>query len=84
LGRPLKLKELEIAADSFNPSLIDEDVIHMLCNPFSLETLTLMDARPTHTALTAPLSVEQLPHLKHLNVIVDTFSDYIEDFSLAC
>ena len=42
-----------------------------------------MDARPTHTALTAPSSVEQLPHLKHLNVVV-TFSDYIEDFSLVC
>ena len=72
--RPLKLKELEIAADSFNPSSIDEDVVPVLCNPSSLETFTLMDARSAHTVLTALLSVEQFPHLKHLNVVVESFS----------
>lgn len=70
LERPLKLKELAIAGDSFGPRSIEEDVVSVLCNPAYLEKLTLIDFLITHTVLAALSSMPPFPHLTYLSIFV--------------
>lgn len=70
LERPLKLKELAIAGDSFGPRSIEEPLVSVLCNPAYLEKLTLIDFIITHTILAALSSMAPFPHLTYLSVFV--------------
>jgi hypothetical protein len=70
LERPLKLKELAIAGDSFGPRSIEERLVYVLCNPAYLEKLTLIDFLVTHTILAALSSMAPFPHLTYLSIFV--------------
>ncbi|KAG2119314.1 hypothetical protein DEU56DRAFT_136884 [Suillus clintonianus] len=70
LERPLKLKELAIAGDSFGPRSIEERLVSVLCNPAYLEKLTLIDFLVTHTVLAALSSMAPFPHLTYLSIFV--------------
>lgn len=70
LERPLKLKELAIAGDSFGPRSIEERLVSVLCNPAYLEKLTLIDFLVTHTILAALSSMAPFPHLTYLSIFV--------------
>ncbi|KAG1772521.1 hypothetical protein EV702DRAFT_1134397 [Suillus placidus] len=70
LERPLKLKELAIAGDSFGPRSIEEPLVSTLCNPAYLEKLTLIDFLVTHTILAALSSMAPFPHLTYLSIFV--------------
>ncbi|KAG1856996.1 hypothetical protein DFJ58DRAFT_783979 [Suillus subalutaceus] len=70
LERPLKLKELAIAGDSFGPRSIEEPLVSVLCNPAYLEKLTLIDFLITHTILAALSSMAPFHHLTYLSIFV--------------
>lgn len=70
LVRPLKLKELAIAGDSFGPRSIEEPLVSVLCNPAYLEKLTLIDFLITHTILAALSSMAPFPHLTYLSIFI--------------
>ncbi|KIK36817.1 hypothetical protein CY34DRAFT_810937 [Suillus luteus UH-Slu-Lm8-n1] len=74
LERPLKLKELAIAGDSFGPRSIEEPLVSVLCNPAYLEKLTLIDFLVTHTILAALSSMAPFPHLTYLSIFVTSLS----------
>lgn len=74
LERPLKLKELAIAGDSFGPRSIEERLVSVLCNPAYLEKLTLIDFLVTHTILAALSSMAPFPHLTYLSIFVTSLS----------
>ncbi|KAG2132313.1 uncharacterized protein EDB93DRAFT_1177127 [Suillus bovinus] len=74
LERPLKLKELAIAGDSFGPRSIEERLVSVLCNPTYLQKLTLIDFLITHTVLAALSSMGPFPHLTYLSIFVTSLS----------